>query len=205
MSTQGSTVSILVDSRNRPLINSLRGEFRGGKGLGTSWTVASLYLTLGTVPSYPKQCLPLCWHSRWIWGKVAVGRAFLMVASLEKGEGTIQETPQSSSTCLRLFCLLWSWLAPVLVLEGVLWVFPGAWDSAPSQQCPGSFALHCHGLAKPKEGEPAYGLASWSSKRASLLATAQRRQTLPSADVKQKMLFCVNVWFSAANGNSLWL
>lgn len=28
------------------------------------------------------------------------------------------------------------------------------------------------------------------------------RQTLRSADVKQKTLFCVNVWFSAANGNS---
>lgn len=72
-------------------------------------------------------------------------------------------------------------------------------------QCPGSFSLHCHGLAKPRRGEHSYGLASRGSKRASLLATAQHRQTLLSADVKHKMLFCVSVWFSVANGNSLWL
>lgn len=87
-----------------------------GRDLEFHEAVASLYLTLGTVPSYPKQCLPLYWHSKWIWGKATVGRAFLMVASLEKGEGTIQETPQNPPLALRCSACsgagllqFWSW------------------------------------------------------------------------------------------------
>lgn len=53
-------------------------------------------------------------------GKGHSGQSIPHGSILEKREGTIQETSQNSSTCLMPFCLLWSWLAPVLVLEGIL-------------------------------------------------------------------------------------
>lgn len=78
-------------------------------------------------------------------------------------------------------------------------------STAPSQpERPGSFSHHCHGLVKPRQGEHSDSLASWSPEHASLLATAWAGRTLLSAEVKQKMLFWVNVWCSAANGKSLW-